>query len=75
MNLVEVQWRAASTPGGADGSAALLINGVLEARAPNLMNGQFDVRSIQLGVMRAPDAQTMGSLYFDTFESFRLPAR
>jgi hypothetical protein len=70
-NLIEVEWQAASTPNGTDGSATLWINGELEAREPTLANGRLDVRSMQLGLLGGNLAATRGSYYLDDFASFR----
>ena len=70
-NLVEVEWQAASGPNATDGSAALYLNGVLEAREPTLANGRLDVRTIQLGILGGNVGQTRGSFYLDDFSAFR----
>ena len=70
-NLVEVEWQAASGPNATDGSAALYLNGELEAREPTLENGRLDVRTIQLGILGGNVGQTRGSFYLDDFQAFR----
>ncbi len=70
-NFVEIEWQAASSPAGSDGSAALWINGELEANEPSIANGQLDVRAIQVGLVGGNVGATRGSFYFDEFESFR----
>ncbi len=70
-NLVEVEWQAASGPNATDGSAALYVNGELEAREPTLANGRLDVRTIQLGILGGNVGRTRGSFYLDDFQSFR----
>ena len=70
-SLIEVEWRAASTPNGTDGSATLWINGELEAREPSVANGRLDVRTMQLGLLGGNLRATGGSFYVDEFASFR----
>ena len=70
-NLVEVHWTAASAPDATDGSAALYINGELEAQEPTLGNGRLDVRAILLGTVAGRTSGTRGSYYLDDFASFR----
>jgi hypothetical protein len=78
-NLIEVDWRAASTRNGTNGSAALWINGELEANEPSIANGRLDVRSVRLGSVALASTQNPEFVpdvagFFDEITIFRLEA-
>ncbi len=70
-NVVKVLWEAATSRNGNDGSAALFLNGEMEANEPTLANGRLDVRAIQIGLLGGNAGATRGSYYLDDFASFR----
>ncbi len=70
-NLVEVAWEAATRRNGNDGSAALFLNGEMEAHEPTISNGRLDVRAIQIGLRGRNVRASRGSYYLDDFQSFR----
>lgn len=70
-NLVEVAWTAPDA-GAANGGAALCVNERRVAHATDLPQGDEGVRRIRLGLMGGDvGGTTTGSVYYDSFESFR----
>jgi len=70
-STITVEWQAASAPGANDGFGRFYRNGVLRATASGLDNDTWaGIGSATLGVDQV-DAGTSGSMYYDSFESFR----
>jgi hypothetical protein len=64
-------WRAAA--GAPDGSLALAVDGSEVARIDGLNNVGLRMDFVRLGAVGGLDAGTLGSMYFDGFESWRTP--
>ncbi len=67
---VGLEWQAASAPGADDGVCRMFINNILRAETTTLDNDERAIGQFRLGVDRI-DTNTSGSMYYDTFESFR----
>jgi len=68
---IEIDWKAATTPGANDGLLTLWIDGVQKATVTNLDNDTRRVDGAQLGAVAGIDTGTRGTEYFDTFVSRR----
>ena len=70
-STIMVEWQASSGPGNNDGFARFYRNGVLRATASNLDNDTWaGIGSATLGIDQV-DAGTSGTMYYDSFESYR----
>jgi len=69
--FIELDWRAATGPGTADGGLTLWIDGTQIANFANLDNNTRRVDYVQLGAVAGVDTGTRGTEYFDAFESRR----
>jgi hypothetical protein len=70
---VEIDWRAASAPGAADGAFELWIDGASLFAATDLANGAAEVDFVRLGALNLKSGAS-GTLRWDEFESRRLTA-
>lgn len=71
VSTITVEWQAASGPGANDGFARFYRNGVLRAEATGLDNDEWaGIGSATLGIDQV-DAGTVGTMYYDSFQSFR----
>ena len=69
--LIEVEYKAASTAGADDGYLKLWINDILVDTISNLDNDTYLIDTSSLGVIGSLDAGTSGMVYFDAFESYK----
>ena len=65
---VELEWKAAASPGANDGYARLYIDGALASEITNIDNDTQVIDDISFGVEDIPSGAS-GALYFDAFES------
>jgi hypothetical protein len=70
-HAIEFDWRASSGPGANSGGLTLWIDGVQSADVTAVDNDTRRVESARLGAVDGIDAGTLGTEYFDTFESHR----
>lgn len=70
VSVLTVEWQAASAPGANDGFCRFYRNGVLRAEATGLDNDERTIGSSTLGVAQV-DLGSIGSSYYDSFESYR----
>lgn len=68
---VELDWRAATAPGAADGNAKLWIDAVLQADLRNLDNDTRRIEQVRLGVISGMSPTTHGTYFFDAFASWQ----
>jgi hypothetical protein len=70
---IGVEWSAASAPGANDGRVALYKFDVTTAgrTKTNIDNDTQNVDKVLMGTVTNPNATTSGSLYFDSYESYR----
>jgi chitodextrinase len=68
---LEIDWKAATAAGAADGSSALWINGVASGGVNGIDNDTRRVDLVRLGAASGIDTATRGTYYFDRFESRR----
>jgi hypothetical protein len=68
---IELHWWAASSPGASDGGQTMWINEVQSETRQDVQNYSLQVDFIRLGAVAGIDAGTLGSMYFDAFESRR----
>lgn len=66
-----VEWEAASGPGANDGACRIYFNGNLKGALEVLDNDERAVGSAWIGSVNRIDPATNGTMYFDSFESFR----
>ncbi len=65
---VTVNWSAASTNGGSDGSFSLAIDGIDVATLSGLSNGDYRVSEVRVGPQSIGSAVS-GTPYFDEFKT------
>jgi hypothetical protein len=70
-NAVEVEWKAASTPGGNNGYLNWWLGGTAKTGLANLRNGSLAVESAFLGAVEGVDSGASGWYCFDAFISRR----
>lgn len=68
---LELDWRAASTPGGNNGGFTFWIDGAQKADVTGIRNDAQRIDSIRLGAGSGIDNGTRGVYYFDDFVSTR----
>ncbi len=68
---VEIEWRAATAPGAADGYAKMWIDGGLVAHLSAIDNDAQSVEAALMGMVNGLDPGTFGALVFDAFVSRR----
>jgi hypothetical protein len=69
---IELDWRAAASPGYSDGSLTFWIDGVQAAALLGIDNDTHRIEQIRLGAVEGIDKATRGAYYFDAFESRRM---
>ncbi|MEM9293791.1 MAG: zinc metalloprotease [Acidobacteriota bacterium] len=67
-NLIELDWKRASTAAASDGYLRLWINNVPFDEV-TLANGERQANFVRFGVVGGVDANTAGTIYFDGYES------
>lgn len=70
-HYIEIDWRAATAPGAADGSLTLWIDNVQRANLTGISNDTRRIESVRLGAVAGIDSGTRGTTYFDAFQSNR----
>jgi hypothetical protein len=68
---VELHWWAASSSGSPDGGLTMWINQIQSETRGNVENFGLQVDFVRLGIVAGVDAGTLGSMYFDAFDSHR----
>jgi hypothetical protein len=68
---LEIDWRAATSAGANNGGVTLWIDGVQQAAISTVDNDTRKIDSVRLGAITGIDAGTLGTYYFDAFESRR----
>jgi hypothetical protein len=68
---LEVDWRAASSPGANNGSLTFSIDGVPRSQLTGIDNDTRQIDAIRLGAITGIDDGTRGTYYFDAFHSER----
>ena len=70
-HYVEIDWRAATAAGANNGSLTFWIDGVQRANLTGVDNDTRRIDRIRLGAVSGLDSGTVGTYYFDAFESRR----
>ena len=70
-HFIEMEWWAATTAGANDGGVNLWIDGVQSGSLGNLDNDAQRIDRVRLGAVTGIDVGTLGTYYFDAFESRR----
>ena len=68
---IEVDWRAATSPGATDGGLTLWLDGIEQAVISAVDNDTRTIDSVRLGAVSGLHNQIRGTCYFDQFESHR----
>ena len=68
---MEIDWRASSAAGANNGGLTLWIDGVQQANISNVDNDTRRVDRARLGAVTGVDVGTLGTYFFDAFESRR----
>lgn len=68
-HAVEIDWRAATSPGASDGGLTLWVDGAQQANLTGVDNDTRRIDSARLGAVSGVDTGTRGTYYFDAFES------
>lgn len=66
-HLIEVDWNAATTPGGNDGQWTLSVDGSQVASKGGIVNSTIALEEIRLGAPKALHKNTRGTEYFDDY--------
>ena len=70
-HVVEFDWRAATAAGANNGSLTFWIDGVQQANLTGVDNDTRRIDRVRLGAVSGLDSGTLGTYYFDAFESRR----
>jgi RHS repeat-associated protein len=70
---IEVEWQAATAPGTNNGLVKFQLNGTLVSTLSNLDSDTLRLEWAALGAQDVPAGST-GTLYFDSYESYRAPS-
>ena len=70
-HVVEFDWRAATGTGANNGSLTFWIDGVQQANLTGVDNDTRRIDRVRLGAVSGLDSGTLGTYYFDAFESRR----
>ena len=68
---VMIEWSAATSNGANDGVMRMYKNGNLLQQRSDIDNDTYVVDRVRLGAAAWVDASTVGSVYLDSFESYR----
>lgn len=69
-HAIEINWIAASTSNGTNGSLGLWIDGTAKQTLSNISNGNYRLEEVRLGASNIPSGVS-GTEYFDAFASTR----
>ena len=72
LHPLELDWRAATAAGANNGGLTLWIDGLQQADLTGVDNDTQRMDRLRLGAISGMDATTLGTYYFDAFESRRL---
>jgi hypothetical protein len=70
-HFIELDWRAATGTGANNGGLTLWIDGAQQADLTGVDNDTRRIDRVRLGAVTALDAGTIGTYFFDAFESRR----
>lgn len=70
-HYIELDWRAATAAGANNGGLTFWIDGVQQADLTGVDNDTWRIDRARLGALAGMDAGTIGTYYFDAFESRR----
>ena len=70
-HFVELDWHASTAVGANNGSLTFWIDGVQQANLTGVDNDTRRIDRIRLGAVSGLDSGTLGTYYFDSFESRR----
>lgn len=70
-HVIELEWQGASAPAANDGFLSFWIDGVLMGTISGVDNDTHRLDQARLGATSGLDAGTLGSMFFDQFESRR----
>jgi len=68
-HFVELDWRASTAAGANNGSLTFWIDGVQQANLTGIDNDTRRIDRVRLGAVSGLDSGTLGTYYFDAFES------
>lgn len=71
LHVLEVDWAAATSAGANDGHLTFWVDGVQQGSLTGLANDTYRMESVRLGVPYLSITSTVGTLFFDAFESRR----
>jgi hypothetical protein len=67
LNLVRIEWVAASGPGGNDGTIEIFLGGVSQETDTTVDSDTHNITSIKVGAISGLDAGTSGTFYIDRY--------
>jgi hypothetical protein len=70
-HVIEIDWRAATAPGAANGGLTLWLDNVQRANLTGISNDAHRIETVRLGAVAGIDSGTRGVTYFDAFQSNR----
>jgi hypothetical protein len=70
-HFIELDWRAATGAGANNGGLTFWIDGVQQANLTGVDNDTRRIDRVRLGAVSGLDSGTLGTYYFDAFESRR----
>jgi hypothetical protein len=70
-HTIEFDWRAATAAGANNGGLTLWVDGVQQADLTGVDNDTARIERIRFGAVSGIDPGTLGTEYFDAFESRR----
>jgi hypothetical protein len=70
-HFIELDWRASTAAGANNGGLTFWIDGIQQANLTGVDNDTRRIDRVRLGAVSGLDAGTLGTYYFDAFESRR----
>jgi hypothetical protein len=70
-HVLEMDWRAATAAGANNGSLTFWMDGTQQANLAGVSNDTRRMDRVRLGAVEGLDSGTLGTYYFDAFESRR----
>jgi hypothetical protein len=70
-HFVELDWGAATATGANNGGLTVWIDGIQQANLPGVDNDTRRIDRVRLGAVNGLYSGTLGTYYFDAFESRR----
>ena len=71
VHFIEMDWRSATDAFANDGGLTLWVDGIQRSALTGSDNDGSRIDSVRVGMVTGRDALTVGTLYFDAFESRR----